>query len=133
MPDIKPEYNPCPVPGKKYQDYLLERSHSSRNASNPAYSKIIARFLVICSTMLITIISEIFMSTLVKSQDFDRDEKNKQDLHPTNSHKCECPFWVQMSYDINNHSLLRTYNRFSVPKTEKITQMAHWTPHTEGS
>ena len=51
---------------RKYQDYLLERSHIRRDANNRAYSQIIARCIAICSAMLIAIISEIFMSTLVK-------------------------------------------------------------------
>ena len=55
---------------RKYQDYLLERSHIRRDASNRANSQIIARCIAICSTMLIAIISEIFMSTLVKISRF---------------------------------------------------------------
>ena len=55
---------------RKYQDYLLERSHIRRDANNRANSQIIARCIAICSAMLITIISEIFMFTLVKISRF---------------------------------------------------------------
>ena len=72
---------------RKYQDYLLERSHICRDANNRAYSQIIARCIAICSAMLIARISEIFMSTLVKISRF-------RDLYPANSRKCECPYWV---------------------------------------
>ena len=72
---------------RKYQDYLLKRLHIRRDANNCAYSQIIASRVLnlttreniylrsgrmnvianaICSAMLIAIISEIFMSTLVK-------------------------------------------------------------------
>ena len=42
--------------------------------------------------MLIAIISEIFMSTLVKISRFRSRCKNR-DLHPAYYHKCECPYW----------------------------------------
>ena len=81
---------PLPLPGKKYQDYLLESSRIRRDASNRANSQIIARFLAIYSAMLIAIISEIFMSTLVTISRFRSRCKNR-DLYPANSRKCECP------------------------------------------
>ena len=69
---------------RKYQDYLLERSHIRRDANNCAYSQIIARCIAICRAMLIAIISELFMSTLVKISRFWSRCKN-QDLYPATS------------------------------------------------
>ena len=79
---------------RKYQDYLLERSHIRRDANNSAYSQIIARCIAICSAMLIAIISEIFMSTqFVKISRFRSRCKNR-DLYPANSRKSECPLYA---------------------------------------
>ena len=62
MPDIKPEYNPCPCRAKNTKIICSrERSwHIPHDANNRANSQMIARFIAICSAMLIAIISEIF-------------------------------------------------------------------------
>ena len=76
---------------RKYQDYLLERSHIRRDANNHANSQIIARCIAICSAMLIAIISEIVMSTLVKISRFRSQCKN-WDLFPAKKNLCECHY-----------------------------------------
>ena len=95
---------------RKYQDYLLERSHICRDANNRTNSQIIARCIAICSAMLIAIISEIFMSTLVKISRF-RSRCKHGDLHPANSRKCECPFCdhIHVSYFPHNFTLITIF------------------------
>ena len=103
MPDIKQEYNPCPcfdmlawndgIENTKIPRLFARAFTHPPRCNNRANSQIIARFLAICSAMLIAIISEILMSTLVKISRFRSRCKNR-DLYPAiNSCKCECPYY----------------------------------------
>ena len=78
MPDIKPEYNPCPYFDMlAWNDGIENTKIICSSVHTSTVMQIIARFLAICSAMLIAIISEILCPDLEKSQDFNRDAKTE--------------------------------------------------------
>ena len=89
MPDIK--HCPC-FDMLTWNDGIDNTKIMCSSVHTSAAMQIIAICIAICSTMLIAIISEIFMSTLVKILRFRSRCKN-WDLYPANSRKCECPLW----------------------------------------
>ena len=96
---------------------------------------------IICSSVhtsaamqIIAIISEIFMSTLVKISRFRSRCKN-WDLYPANSRKCECPWYciLMLRITLKSHSTIciftRSHKKMLVSCKRDTKNVTNWLPY----